>query len=75
MHEMETAGGSSLVAELMHCERCGGDDLQMVQMDFFRRHHRHERADDVDVTRRAVAADYRCNDCGCEFRSLRLAAR
>ena len=75
MHEMQTAAVGVQAFELMRCERCGGDDLQMVQVDFFRREQRHEPSGHEDPGRRAVAADFRCNDCGCEFRSLRLPAR
>lgn len=72
MHETGTAG-TVQTFELMRCERCGGDDLHMIQMDFLRRHHRRSNLEDAEPSRRAVAADFRCNDCGCEFRSLRLA--
>ena len=63
------------VEEIVRCAQCGSDDLQMIQMDFLQRHRRTMTAMQMDPNRLATRVEFRCNDCGCEFRSLRLPLR
>jgi uncharacterized damage-inducible protein DinB len=63
------------VQEMVRCQQCGSDDLQLLQMDFLQRHRRAMTALEMNPDRLATRVDFRCNDCGCEFQSLRLPAR